>query len=274
MKPMMIASIVILGLTAGVFAAETSEEKIRRLEAENRMLRAQVRTLKEKLAENGATTAPAPRRLVPVAANPKGTVIVKLPENEKRWWSDLPAFVKHVRLRSVIGADYPMQSLTAWLERNKKFENTQVRWRVVVRSARKISAEEAQRDHSRAKAMLARARQNLAGYLKSRGSGKQLKQERAKCRDEVLRLDRQATTCEALANAGGGASVWAAETEGHTMPTLLVQTIVLGDTNVVRGLKITVEGKVTDARVRDPKRRADGVLSFEVHPCKKNARAG
>ncbi len=110
--------LALIGMVALGANPETLNEKVRRLEAQNKLLASQVASLKRKLAIKNPP--PATRPVVPVFRTPR------------RCWSDADLFIEHVRIRDIMGLRKPDDSPAAWLKKNKGFVGRAVTWRGVV----------------------------------------------------------------------------------------------------------------------------------------------
>ena len=112
--------LALIGMVALGANPESLNEKVQRLEAENALLKAQVASLKRKLAAKDPLP-PATRPAVPVFKTPKDC------------WQDADLFIEHVRVRDILGLRKPSESPKAWLEENKGFVHKTVTWRGTVK---------------------------------------------------------------------------------------------------------------------------------------------
>ena len=108
-----LALIGMVALGASPFA---DPEYVRRLEAENKLLKAQVDNLKRRLADKNPLP-PATRPAVPTFRTPKDC------------WTNPDSFIEHVRIRDILGLRNPKESPQAWLDKNKGFAGKAILWR-------------------------------------------------------------------------------------------------------------------------------------------------
>jgi len=129
----------------------------RLLQAENKLLKAQIAVLKKKLGlgpvtkptTKPATTQPTTQSSTQPSTQPaKGGPIktFAIHNDAKAWWADPAALTFEVRLREVLAATIPAEAPAPWLIRNKFHAGKEpLKWDVRIMSARGMTQTEAGR---------------------------------------------------------------------------------------------------------------------------------
>ena len=224
------------------FAAPAADKdaEIKRLQAENRMLRAQNKALKKKLA--GPTSRPATK---PVSGR---VVTLRVQENNPRWFTDAKLFAKEIDTRRTIARLHPKESPEAWLKRHGNFVGRGVTWKVVPSEFRVLSAADASRRYVGSVESRKRHETHLKALKKTQGeyignerrSDKIAQQERA-----IAHFERQMAQCQLLVERGG-AMVTAAIRTGKE-DTFTVSAVLPGVTDHDPDGTVPIRGKITHA---------------------------
>ncbi len=256
--------LALIGMVALGAQPETDTEKVRRLEAENRMLRAQVASLKRKLAGKKPTTpAPTTRPALPPGTKAL-TLTVK--ENDESWWSDLPSFAKEIQTRLPLAEVFPDESLAAWAGRHKNFVGAQVTWKIQVMKVRQFSEADASREYYQAKGAVKEWQSKLARALKAKGRPETLKELRDRARRQIAEAEANTEIFGAMKDKGGGAKITARDTTQAAMPVVVVDIVQVGKVDLKAGGTVTARGVVAGTQIEGGHRKLYGLLRFRLKP--------
>lgn len=140
MRKMLIA-LPILAACASPASAQTGESAaIRLLRAENKLLRAQIKTLKSKLGIGTAANATT-QNAVPVKSGSTKTFAIH--EDAPAWWRDPAALTFEIRLREILAGTMPAEGPAPWMLRNKFLAGRELEWTVKIVSVTSVGETEA-----------------------------------------------------------------------------------------------------------------------------------
>jgi len=238
--------LALIGTVALGAAREGTSEIIRRLEAEVKLLKAQVHSLKRKLADKkpAAATRPTLPKAHPVRAPktipPRGAKVFAykftIYEHNPKWWTDAQVLQDEMAARARIRRLEPGQGLRAWLARHKDFVGQKIQWPLIIVEGRYIKKDVA-----------------AAQYI---STNKQL--ERLAPRDDRYKsLARELAQWKAIMTGGGARLVLRPQKDGG----LRIMAIVAGVG--IKGLKVgqayTIKGRIAGADTNI------GLCTFDVH---------
>lgn len=236
-------ALALIGMVAVGARRESTSDIIRRLEAEVRLLKAQVRSLKRKLVDKKpiASSSPASKPVRPLATiTPKGARVFSYKftvyEHNPKWWTDAQVLQDEMTARARIRRLEPKQGLTTWLARHKDFVGKKIQWPLIIVEGRYIKKDVA-----------------AAQYI---STNKRL--ERMTPRDDRYKsLARELAQWKAIMTEGGARLVLRPQKDGG----LRVMAIVAGVG--IKGLKVgqryTIKGRIAGADTNI------GLCTFDVH---------
>ena len=256
--------LAVIGMAALGARPESDAEKIRRLVAENRLLKAQVASLKRKLATRkpGAASGPASKPTQP----PPGVKIlsVAVKESDPTWWTDLSAFTKEIQARQSVGTSFPKESLAAWAGRHKSFISSALAWKMRVMKVRHYSESDAGREYYQAMSAVKEWRTKLNQILKAKGRSADLKRIRDTRRQMLAEAEDNMAIFGAMKDKGGGAKITARDDTKAVLPVVVVDVVQMGKVDLQKGGTMTARGTVVDAQVQGGPRTHYGLLRFRL----------
>lgn len=149
---MMRKLLVALGMVAMCASsgrAETGQDaQIRRLFAENRLLKAQIKTLQKKLGIGPAVMPTTRKATTQKATTPKATTqeaktgptkTFAIHEANPAWWRDPAAFTFEIHLREILAPTLPTEAPSTWMMRNKLLAGKKLAWTLRLVSASSVT---------------------------------------------------------------------------------------------------------------------------------------
>jgi len=214
------AGLLAVMLSAATVTAETFEEELVRLRAENDMLQSKIKSLKAELTllkadikemkqqlsrAKLATTQPAKPTVNSASQDatqnkklaPKGLI-----ECDERWWTDVNLFIKQIELRKKLPkAMQKDEGIIAWLVRNNSFAGKKVKWRLPVKYSRPLTPAYLKARTKEAKAAIKREQEKKTKYEK-------VLSRRAAPKKELSRLRKILESMKASAKRRGASKLF------------------------------------------------------------------
>ncbi len=268
MKKVAITAICLLTVIDVAAGQElVANEELRQLRAENNMLKAQVKTLKRRLAEatRKVTTKPASSpasgtRPATVKTTVKPTVKPKagstaftiiLYDNNPKWWTNIEVFAKEVAMRQIVGQMEPKHAVGLWLDKNKWFVGRSVKWKLKIGRCEVLTKSMAGERYFKTLGSKEAAEKRLASYKSARRGAKERESEairaaRATARRQIRQFEAEAAQYKVIMDADGGALV----TGNIVKPaSITVIAAVPGNSKMVAGKEVDISGKIVNATV-------------------------
>ena len=126
-KMLVILAILALCVSSAPAQDDAGAAAYRLLQAENKLLKAQLKARKAKYGLGPATSKPTTRR----AGSGK---TFSLSEDDPAWWRDPAALALQIRLRDLVGPAHPLEAPEPWMIRNKFLVGRELNWSVQIYS--------------------------------------------------------------------------------------------------------------------------------------------
>lgn len=138
--------LALIGMVALGASRESTSDIIRRLEAEVKLLRAQIHSLKRKLADKKpvASSRPASKPVRPPATiTPKGARVFSYKftvyEHNPKWWTDAQSLQDEMTTRNKLQRLEGTQGVEAWMARHDYFAGKKVQWSLIITEGKYIN---------------------------------------------------------------------------------------------------------------------------------------
>ena len=131
-KQLVILAILALCISAAPAQDDDGAAAYRLLQAENRLLKAQLKALKAKYGLGPITSNPTTRRA-------ESGKTFALHEDDPAWWRDPAALALQIRLRDLVGPSHPLEAPEPWMIRNTFLAGRELNWSVRIYSVTAVS---------------------------------------------------------------------------------------------------------------------------------------
>jgi len=185
-----------------VDAVDELRNEVRKLQAENRRLKARIETLQKQLRD-ASPEAPSQK------GRKRGAMSITLYDEDSNWWRDVASMAEQVRVRTRLFPAGHAKSTEKWLQANKGFVGRRIDWVMRMRSCRNMTPAYAEDRYRLALMKIQTSERKIQGY-----GGRGTKVERAQRRikkldEEIKQLQAEARWYRSVAAFGGNTFVTA-----------------------------------------------------------------
>lgn len=241
-------ALVLIGIVAIGANPESTSEIIRRLEAEVRLLRAQVHSLKKKLADQQPVVATRPTSQPTKPKAPKGgktsAYEFTVYETNPKWWTDARSFQDEIDTRNQLQRFQPQQSPEAWAARHNHFVGKDVQWSLVITDIDRISKDTAAAKYISTDRARARLADSIARLGRTAHASHIVAQEQLK----LWRVQSELARWKMLMKNGG--AVLELSLPGRSRISVTIAVRALLSKHLKEGGRYTVKGRIDSAGTR------------------------